>query len=111
MENDGSFGFESASIRFDNLFGSSWLNIKGGKFELDNIISEKRILGLSNNGGSYQMYHFQPVGESADQFTFGLGDNQLGVELSGHSKIPAQEPPMVLVRNLSTAWDSTGCGM
>ncbi len=68
------------------LLGSSWLNIKAGKFELDNIISEKRILGLSNNGGFYQMYHFQPVGEDTAMFTFGLGDNQFGAELSGHSK-------------------------
>ena len=85
-ENDGSFHFEAANVRFSNLLGSSWLNIKAGKFELDNIISEKRILGLSNNGGFYQMYHFQPVGEDTAMFTFGLGDNQFGAELSGHSK-------------------------
>jgi len=85
-ENDGSFHFEAANVRFSNLLGSSWLNIKAGKFELDNIISEKRILGLSSNGGFYQMYHFQPVGENTDVFTFGLGDNQFGAELSGHSK-------------------------
>src|SRR5437016_9446996 len=42
-ENDGSFHFEAANVRFSNLLGSSWLNIKAGKFELDNIISEKRI--------------------------------------------------------------------
>jgi hypothetical protein len=87
-DNTGAFHFESANVRFSNLLGSSWLNIKAGKFELDNIISEKRILGLSNNGGIYQMYHFQPVRESLAQspFTFGLGDNQFGAELSGHSK-------------------------
>src|SRR5205807_2418390 len=70
-ENDGSFHFEAANVRFSNLLGSSWLNIKAGKFELDNIISEKRILGLSNNGGFYQMYHFQPVGEDTAMFTVG----------------------------------------
>jgi hypothetical protein len=85
-DNTGAFHFESANVRFSNLLGSSWLNIKAGKFELDNIISEKRILGLSNNGGLYQMYHFQPVGENTNLFAFGLGDNQLGAELSGHSK-------------------------
>ena len=85
-DNTGAFHFESANVRFSNLLGTSWLNIKAGKFELDNIISEKRILGLSNNGGFYQMYHFQPVGENPDLFTFGLGDNQFGAELSGHSK-------------------------
>ena len=92
-DNTGAFHFESANVRFSNLLGSSWLNVKVGKFELDNIISEKRILGLSSNGGFYQMYHFQPVGESTIPlttgfagFTFGLGDNQFGGELSGHSK-------------------------
>ena len=84
-DNTGAFHFESANVRFSNLLGSSWLNIKAGKFELDNIISEKRILGLSTNGGFYHMYHFQPVGEDP-MFTFGLGDNQFGAELMGHSK-------------------------
>jgi hypothetical protein len=82
-DNMGAFHFESANVRFDNLLRSSWLNVKVGKFELDNIISEKRILTLSNNGGLYQIYHFVPIG---DINGFGLGDNQLGAELSGHSK-------------------------
>jgi hypothetical protein len=84
--NTGAFHFESANVRFSNLFHSSWVNVKVGKFELDNIISEKRILAFSNNGGIYRIYHFQPVGENPAQFTFGLGDNQIGAELSGHSK-------------------------
>ena len=82
-DNAGAFHFESANVRFDNLLHSSWLNVKVGKFELDNIISEKRILTLSQNGGLYQIYHFAPIG---DINPFGLGDNQLGAELSGHSK-------------------------
>jgi len=77
-----TFHFESAFVRFDNLLGSRWLNVKFGKFELDNLISEKRFLFLSANGGLYQTYHFVPVG---DTNTFGIGDNQLGVELLGHS--------------------------
>jgi hypothetical protein len=88
--NDAVFAFESANVRFSNLLKSSWLNIKVGKFELDNMISEKRIMTLSNNGG-YQIYHFQPVTEFTNPatlvpFTFGMGDNQIGAELSGHSK-------------------------
>ena len=79
----GAFHFESANVRFSNLLGSSWLNIKVGKFELDNLISEKRILTISSNGGFYQAYHFAPVGSIN---SFGLGDNQLGAELMGHSK-------------------------
>jgi hypothetical protein len=74
--------FESAFIRFDNLHGSPWLNIKFGRFELDNLISEKRFLFLSANGGLYQIYHFDNPG---DINNFGYGDNQIGVELAGHS--------------------------
>jgi hypothetical protein len=78
-----SFHFENAFVRFDNLKGSSWFNLKFGRFELNNLISEKRFLFLSANGGIYQSYHFVPPGDTND---FGLGDNQLGVELLGHSK-------------------------
>ncbi len=74
--------FESAFIRFDNLWHSPWLNVKFGRFELDNLISEKRFLFLSNNGGLYQIYHFDNPGSSNN---FGYGDNQIGVELAGHS--------------------------
>jgi hypothetical protein len=80
----GAFHIESANLRFSNLLKSSWLNIKVGKFELDLLHSEKRGLTLSGNGGGYQNYHFQPVGESS--YVFGIGDNQVGVEWMGHSK-------------------------
>ena len=79
----GAFHFESANLRFDNLFHSPWMNLKVGKFELDSFISEKRTLTLSANGGGYQLFHFIPVG---DGNIFGqLGDNQLGAEWMGHS--------------------------
>ena len=79
----GAFHFETVMARLDNLWGSSWLNIKLGKFELDNLLSEKRILTLTGNGGVYQTYHFIPVG---DANIFGqIGDNQLGIEWLGHS--------------------------
>lgn len=81
----GAFHFESAWVRLDNLFHSSWANLKFGKFELDNLLSEKRILTLSPNGGYYQFYHFLPYGDS-NPYQFGIGDNQLGMEFMGHSK-------------------------
>lgn len=78
-----SFHFETVMARLDNVFSSPWLNIKFGKFELDNLLSEKRILTLTGNGGIYQLYHFVPVG---DGNIFGqMGDNQLGLEVMGHS--------------------------
>ncbi len=79
---DGSLGVEAAYVRFDDLFNSHWANFKVGKFELDNLVSEKRGVFLSGNGGFYQNYHFAPVGDAT---TFGLGDNQIGAEFSGHS--------------------------
>lgn len=92
-DSSGSFHFENAWARFDNLLGSRWANLKFGKFELDNMISEKRFLFLSENGGVYQLYHFLPVREATFVSSgvnplnpgFGLGDNQLGFELAGHS--------------------------
>src|ERR1700723_365121 len=78
-----SFHFETVMARLDTLFGSPWLNVKLGKFELDNLLSEKRILTLTGNGGIYQLYHFIPL---RDGNTFGqMGDNQLGLEVMGHS--------------------------
>jgi hypothetical protein len=93
-DNTGAFHFESVWARLDNLLGSSWLNVKMGKFELDNLLSEKRILTISSVAGTYANYHFQPLvtpGSTtnplvAESYTFGLGDNQVGVELMGHSK-------------------------
>lgn len=82
-DSTGAFHFEQVFARVDNLFGSPWLNIKLGKFELDNLISEKRILTLTSISGAYQMYHFMPQG---DGNVFGqIGDNQLGIEWLGHS--------------------------
>ena len=79
----GAFHFESAWVRFDNLAKSPWLNLRFGKFELDNIISEKREETLSGNGGTYWAYHFAPPGDN-NGFAQ-IGDNQLGFEIAGHS--------------------------
>src|ERR1700734_1675086 len=79
----GAFHFEQVFVRFDNILHSPWLNFKLGRFELDNLLSEKRILTLTGNGGIYQTYHFIPVG---DANIYGqIGDNQLGIEYLGHS--------------------------
>jgi len=82
-DSSGNFHFETVMGRLDNLFGSPWLNLKLGKFELDNLVSEKRILTLTSISGVYETYHFMPVG---DGNIFGqIGDNQLGMEWLGHS--------------------------
>jgi len=82
LSNSGVF-IAQMFVRFDNLAGSRWLNVKIGKFELDTLISEERTLTLNNTGGSYYNYHFRPAGD--DNLFGGIGDHQLGVELLGHS--------------------------
>jgi hypothetical protein len=57
----GNFHFESGWVRFDNLLKTPWLNLKAGKYELDTVVSEKRMLTLSQVGGIYQMYHYLPL--------------------------------------------------
>jgi hypothetical protein len=78
-----TFHFENAYVRFDNLLGSSWLNFKVGKYELDEPVSEKRLWTLSGDGGFYYIYHFLPYGDFNPWG--GMGDNQLGIELLGHN--------------------------
>src|SRR5713226_8237686 len=95
-DNTAAFHFEAVWARVDNIFGSSWLNIKLGKFELDNLLSEKRILTLTNVAGVYANYHFQPLVSPGNPgapgvlteglYAFGIGDNQVGLEWMGHSK-------------------------
>jgi hypothetical protein len=82
LGSDGATGLEAAFVRFDNLGNSPWANLKVGKFELDNLLSEKRITWLSHNGGFYYAYHYLPVGSTN---SFGFGNNQIGAEFSGHS--------------------------
>jgi hypothetical protein len=85
--NSWSLTFESAWVRFDNLLGSSWLNLKMGKYELDLPVSEKRSLNFSNYGGLYEVYHFFPPGSNPVMIADlqGLNSNQLGVEVMGHN--------------------------
>src|SRR6266536_124205 len=82
LDADGTTGLEAAFVRFDNLGHSPWANVKVGKFELDNLLSEKRFTWLSANGGQLYAYHYLPVGSTNN---FGFGDNQIGAEFSGHS--------------------------
>jgi hypothetical protein len=77
------FHFENAYVRFDNMRGSSWFNFKVGKYELDLPVSEKREWTLSEDGGFYYIYHFLPFGDA--NIFGGIGDNQVGVELTGHN--------------------------
>jgi hypothetical protein len=81
--NSGGSSLAQVWARLDNLGGSRWLNLKMGKFELDELISQERILTLSGTGGTYFNYFFTPLGDS--NVFGGIGGPQLGIELSGHS--------------------------
>lgn len=80
---NSGISLSQAWARLDNLAGSHWLNLKLGKFELDEPISAERSLTLSNNGALYFNYFFTPQGDN--NLFGGIGFTQLGVELSGHS--------------------------
>jgi hypothetical protein len=82
ISNNG-ISLAQAWARFDNLAGSHWLNVKMGRFELDEPISAERTLTLNNTGGLYYSYFFTPPGDT--NVFAGIGFDQLGVELLGHS--------------------------
>lgn len=83
LDTSGKFHIETAYVRFDNLVSSPWLNLKFGKFELDTLLSSRRFLTTNNTGGFYYNYFFTPPGDR--NFFQGFLNNQLGVELAGHS--------------------------
>jgi hypothetical protein len=80
---NNSTDLNQAWVRFDNVAHSSWLNVKMGKFELDEPISQERVLTINNTGGTYYNYFFTPIGDN--NFFTGIGGAQLGAELLGHS--------------------------
>src|SRR5579862_307292 len=73
---NNSISLSQAWARLDNLGGSHWLNVKVGKFELDEPISQERMLILNNTGGAYYNYFFTPPGDR--NFFGGIGFDQLG---------------------------------
>ena len=78
---DGAVTIESAWVRFDNLFGSSWLNLKVGKHEVDLPASAHRPWNLSSTG--YLIYGFHASGSMS---AYDMGTNQRGIEYTGHDR-------------------------
>jgi hypothetical protein len=72
---------ESAWVRFDNLLGSSWLNLKLGKHEVDLPRSAHRPWNLSSTG--YLIYGYHSPGAAS---LYDLGENQRGIEWVGHDR-------------------------
>ena len=78
---DGYVTLESAWMRFDNLFGSSWANLKIGKHEVDLPRSAHRPWNLSGTG--YLIYGFHANGSAS---VYDMGENQVGIEYMGHDR-------------------------
>ncbi len=75
---DGAATLESAWARLDNLGHSHWLNLRIGKFELDQPASSHRNVTLTSG---YAVYSAHPEGSLVG---FDYAENQVGVELDGH---------------------------
>jgi hypothetical protein len=79
--NGFTLGFPTAEFRFNDLFDSSWLNVRLGNTEPDMPVSRGRDLDPTGVGLGAYAYH-TPGSIS----TFDMGGNQLGVELMGHNR-------------------------
>jgi hypothetical protein len=99
---NSSINLSQAWARLDNLAGSHWLNLKLGRFELDEPISQERSLTQNNTGGAYYNYFFTPPSDR--NFFAGIGLPQLGVELQGHSDNDSTRYSVAVVS------DSNGAG-
>ena len=98
---NSSISLSQAWARLDNLAGSHWLNLKMGRFELDEPISVERSLTMSNTGGGYYAYFFTPPGDN--NFFAGIGFPQIGVELLGHSENDDTRYSVAVVNNSNGA--------
>jgi hypothetical protein len=77
----GIANVESAWARYNDI-GTSWLNLKVGKHELDLPVSEHRSYTIFT---PFLIYHYHPAGSAN---TYSMGDNQWGAEVSGHGDGP-----------------------
>ncbi|MHB8417525.1 MAG: hypothetical protein ACYDCL_05590 [Myxococcales bacterium] len=69
-------------LRFDNLAGSPWLNVKAGLSELDLPFDQDETLTPLS---PYLIYQYHPGG-AANFMPFALGASQFEVAIEGHSR-------------------------
>ena len=79
--NGVTLGFPNAAFRFNDLFDSSWLNVRLGNSEPDLPVSRIRDLDLTGLGLGAYSYH-SPGSVSA----YDMGGDQLGLEFMGHDR-------------------------
>jgi hypothetical protein len=79
--NGFTLGFPTAEFRLNDLFDSSWLNVRLGNSEPDVPVSRVRDLDLTGVGFAAYSYH-----TPGSLSTFDMAGNQLGVEFMGHDR-------------------------
>jgi hypothetical protein len=79
--NGVTLGFPTAEFRLNDLFDSSWLNVRLGNSEPDLPVSRVRDLDLTGVGMAAYAYH-----TPGSLSTYDTGGNQLGVEFMGHNR-------------------------
>jgi hypothetical protein len=72
---------ESAWVRFSNIGGSSWVNLKLGKHDLDLPRSGHRRWDATGDG--YLIYGYHSPGSIS---VFDMGENERGIEWVGHNR-------------------------
>lgn len=83
ITNPGQLGLiEYFWVRFDNLFGKSWLNFKAGLSELDLPFDQDETLSPLS---PYLIYQYHPGG-TANILPFSLGASQFTAAVEGHSR-------------------------
>jgi len=82
---DGAVNLESYWAYFSRLVkNSDWVNLRVGQFELDLPSSAHRPMSLTSG---YLMYGYHPMTPGGPGIAaFDMGQNQRGVELSGHDE-------------------------
>jgi hypothetical protein len=103
--NTGVF-LESYWLRFDNLWDSSWANIKFGRHEVDLPASAHRALNLTPI--PYLIYGYHPAGSMS---AYSMGTNQIGFEYVGHDRGSANRVTFSFFSvtgtpGQGTAWDT-----
>jgi hypothetical protein len=91
---DGAAALESAWVRINDIADSSWLNLRVGRHELDLPMSQHRAYELTTDP-PFSMFNYHPAGSKMGYY--GMGDNQLGIELSGHGDGPGLRYAVSLV--------------
>jgi hypothetical protein len=91
---DGLVTLESAWARVNDVGGSSWLNFKIGRLELDLPRSEHRSYTLT---APYLIYHHQPTGSTN-------GSRWATTSSASRSWVTATVPAACATRSRCSAW-------